>query len=116
MAQKNILSRYSVVFLLFSNILVLASNWSFAVWRFRISENFIPIHYTIYFGFDRFGPKFDIFLFPTLGAFIFIVNILIYKRLFADNALWKGIFIGLTFLFELILFFALVLSVLKSVS
>jgi len=116
MFQKNAFKKFPVIFLIFANAIVLGLNWFIAAWRFGVSEEFIPLHYTIYFGVDRFGPRFDIFLFPTLGLTLFAVNILIYKILFNKNALWQGVFMGLTFLFELILLSALILSVLKSVS
>ena len=50
--------------------------------NFKISADFIPLHYTLYFGFDRFGPKFDLFLFPTLSSLIFTINTVVtYRRI-----------------------------------
>lgn len=97
-----------------SALLVLAWLWFFTLWRYRLSPDFIPLHYTVYFGFDRFGPKYDIFLFPTLGTFILGLNGWIAHILFRRNALWQGLWWGVTVLQEIILFLSLMLVVFKS--
>lgn len=90
--------------------------WIFAFWRYRISSDFVPLHYTVYFGLDRFGPKYDLFLFPSFGTIILILNIFISRIVFEDNRLWKAVILGLTFMMELILLVSLVLVVLKDLS
>ena len=99
-----------------ASLFVLSVIWFLAIWRFQVSESFIPLHYTIYFGFDRFGPKFDLFLFPTLGSIIMIVNLAITRIVLEGNKLWQGVLLGLTLLMELILLVSLVLAVLKGLS
>jgi len=98
------------------NILVVCILWFFAVWRFQVSSDFVSLHYTIYFGVDRFGPKFDLFLFPTLGTIIFILNLIISRIVLEDTRFWRTIFIGLTFLMELTLLTSFILSILKELS
>jgi len=95
---------------------VLGILWFIAGWRFSVSEDFVPLHYTIYFGLDRFGPKYDLFLFPTLGTVIFAVNMLVAASVFFGQRLWQGTMMGLTFLMEMILLVSLVLAVLKGIS
>lgn len=95
---------------------VLALLWFVALWRFGVSEDFVPLHYTIYFGLDRFGPKYDLFLFPTLGTVIFAVNVLVAYRVFFGNKLWQAVLMGLTAVMELILLTSFVLAVLKGLS
>lgn len=90
--------------------------WFIAGWRFSVSEDFVPLHYTIYFGLDRFGPKYDLFLFPTLGTVILAVNMLVARSAFFGNKLWQAVLGGLTFLMEMILLVSLVLAVLKGLS
>ncbi|MEK7164542.1 MAG: hypothetical protein AAB779_01205, partial [Patescibacteria group bacterium] len=70
-----------------STLAALAFLWFFSVWRWRLSPDFIPLHYTVYFGFDRFGPKSDIFLFPTLGSVLLGLNWLVVGVLFRRNSL-----------------------------
>lgn len=90
--------------------------WFVAIWRFGVSEDFVPLHYTIYFGLDRFGPKHDLFLFPVLGTVVLAMNMAVSRMVFWGNALWQGILMGLTFLMEMILLTSLVLAVLKGLS
>ena len=90
--------------------------WLFTAWRYRLSPDYMPLHYTIYFGFDRFGPKYDIFLFATIGAVILLVNLVIGAAMFRKDPLWQALWWGLTAFFQLILIVALVLSVLKSLA
>ncbi|MEK7189207.1 MAG: hypothetical protein AAB671_01760 [Patescibacteria group bacterium] len=96
--------------------LVLGMLWFVAAWRFSVSEDFVPLHYTIYFGLDRFGPKYDLFLFPTLGAVILAVNLMVARTAFLASRLWQAVLMGLTFLMELVLLVSLVLAVLKGLS
>ena len=99
-----------------ANIFVVFLLWLLAGNRFRIAHDFVPLHYTIYFGLDRFGPKHDLFLFPVLGAIILIMNIIIIRKVVDDSALWKGIVLGLSFIMQIILLVSFVLAILKALS
>jgi hypothetical protein len=35
---------------------------------------FIPLHYNIYFGVDKFGPWFEIFELPLFGLLVWLIN------------------------------------------
>ncbi|MBI1961621.1 MAG: hypothetical protein HYS45_02875 [Parcubacteria group bacterium] len=111
--NKRNLLEYSLIA---ANALVLGLIWFVAVWRFSVSEDFIPLHYTIYFGLDRFGPKYDLFLFPTLGSVILGVNLLVSRVAFWGNYLWQGLFLGFTLLEEVVLLVSLILALLKGLS
>jgi hypothetical protein len=113
--SRNFLDNKILFALLLSNIFVLIFFWFIVVWRFKISADFIPLHYTLYFGFDRFGPKFDLFLFPTLSSLIFTINTVVTYKVLKKNKLWQGIMLGLTLLLQLILFSSLILSILKTI-
>lgn len=97
-----------------SALLALLFLWVFSVWRWRLSPDFIPLHYTVYFGFDRFGPKSDIFLFSTLGTVILGLNWPISRILFRHNALWQGLLWAATLVLELTLLLSLMLVVFKT--
>lgn len=61
-----------------SGVLVLAT---FALPFWKLIPNldgaeFIPLHYNIYFGVDRFGPWYYIFILPVLGLLLLIINII----------------------------------------
>ncbi|MBU2575549.1 hypothetical protein KKF64_00420 [Patescibacteria group bacterium] len=113
--EKRIESCYYPI-LIGSSILIVLILWFFAIWRYQVSADFVPLHYTIYFGLDRFGPKFDLFLFPTLGTVILILNLIISRIVLEDSKLWQTIFVGLTFLMQLTLLTSFILSVLKGLS
>ena len=107
-------SKFLTITLLGGNILALASNWFISFWRYNISPEYIPLHYTVYFGFDRFGPRSDIFLFATLGTVIFIVNDIVAIFLFKENQLWRRVFLGLTLFMQIILLVSMILVILIS--
>lgn len=87
--------------------------WTFSVWRFSLSPDFIPLHYTVYFGFDRFGPRADIFLFATLGTAILALNLAVAGAVFKSNPLWQSWWLAINLLLEIVLLFSLILVVLK---
>lgn len=116
MLKNTKLGSYYYSILIGLNILVVFVLWFFAIWRYQVSSNFVSLHYTVYFGLDRFGPKFDLFLFPTLGTVILILNLIISRIVLADSKLWQTIFIGLTFLMQLTLLVSFILSILKELS
>jgi len=98
------------------SFLGLALLWVFTIWRYRISPDYIPLHYTVYFGFDRFGPRYDLFLFAAISAIILAVNAAVGAVMFKNHSLWQALWWALTALLEVILMAALVLAVLKSLS
>ena len=99
--------------IIIGNMAILAILWFFSVWRFFVSPDFIPLHYTVYFGFDRFGPRSDIFLFPTLASVIFGANLAVAVRVLSSRILWRRALLSLTLLLEFSLLLSLVLVVLK---
>lgn len=114
-ARLGINNKAAKVFCLLS-FLGLALLWIFTAWQYSLSPDYIPLHYTIYFGFDRFGPRYDIFLFASLGTVILAVNGFIGLVMFKNHRLWQALWWALTVLLEAILMAALVLAVLKSLS
>lgn len=102
--------------LVFINIFVLAGNWALSAWRFVISPEYIPLHYTVYFGFDRFGPKHDIFLFAALATIIFVVNIFVWRAIMLKNEFWSAFFLVLTLILQLLLLGAPWLVILKTLT
>ena len=99
-----------------SNIAALAVNWALSVWRYLLSPDYIPLHYTVYFGFDRFGPRWDIFLFALLASIILGINFFVLKQVFAKVEFWSVFFLALTLLLQLILLGAPLLVTIKSLT
>lgn len=113
MLQKLGISSRAALILAGANLFLLIIIWAFTVWRWRISPDFIPLHYTVFFGFDRFGPKSDIFLFPALATVLLGVNGAVGRELFSGHQLWQSLFLFLTLLLQLSLALSLLLVVLK---
>lgn len=75
-------------------------------------ERYIPLHYNIYFGVDRFGPWYYIFVPPTLGALLLILNV-IFEGVYVKREHVLSMFFAVsTIVVETILFGAMVLMVL----
>lgn len=99
-----------------ANIFLLLLLWVFSWWRWRLSPDFIPLHYTVYFGFDRFGPRSDIFLFAALGSVLLAINWLVTAVVFKDHRPWQTGLLLFNLALEAVLLAALFLAVLKRLS
>lgn len=89
------------------------------IWRIvPLSENqpFLPLHYNIYFGVDRFGPWYQVFVVPVLGLLFLIINtyfqVLFYKR----EKFLIVLFAYTTVAIEFVLLVAMALVVLLNIS
>lgn len=96
-------------------VLLVGFLWFLAVWRWRLSADFVPLHYTIYFGLDRFGPKSDLALFPTLGSVVVGVNLALSAKLFSENRFGRLVFLVATALLAATLLASFVLIILKTI-
>ncbi len=59
-------------------LLLLAASYGvigWVVWPLRLEERIFPVHYTIYFGVDRVGPWWQVFLPAYLATAIFLINL-----------------------------------------
>ncbi len=77
-------------------------------------ETFIPLHYNIYFGIDRFGPWYYIFILPALGFLMLLLNV-IFEAVFVKREHILSIFFAVTTIaVEVILFVSMALIVLMN--
>lgn len=61
-------------------LLLLAASYGvigWVVWPLHGEERIFPVHYTIYFGVDRVGPWWQVFLPAYLATGIFLVNLVL---------------------------------------
>ncbi len=71
--------------------------------------DYIPLHYNIYFGVDKFGPWYYIFALPALGILMLLTNIL-FEAIYAKHEHVLSIFFAITtLLVETILLGSMVL-------
>jgi hypothetical protein len=76
---------------------------------------FIPLHYNIFFGVDRFGPWEEIFIIPIVGACLLVVNLIFGGLFFAHERILASFFVVATFLAEMILFVSMIFVILLNV-
>ncbi len=101
------------------SFLFLALTIALPVWRIvpLAGENpFIPLHYNIYLGIDRFGAWKEIFWLPAVGAFLFILNLFLQAWVFRREKFFATLFAFSTVVIEMILFLAMSLIVLLNLS
>lgn len=65
-----------MVFLLLAGILINTIIWA-NLFRIKMVDGMIPLHYNIYFGIDYMGEWHNIFIVPLLGLIILIFNFLL---------------------------------------
>ncbi len=85
------------------------------VWRILPmagQKPFIPLHYNVYVGVDAFGPWYDIFVLPMLGAALLVVNLLFQAAFYERERVLSAFFAVATLVTELVLLVAMVLIVL----
>lgn len=89
------------------------------LWRIvpiGVTRQYIPLHYNIYFGVDRFGSWKQIFVIPVLGLVLLLINLFFqtivfrHQKLLATFLAISSIFIELIFLISMILIVLLNLS------
>ena len=74
-------------------------------------DTFIPLHYNIYFGVDRFGPWYYIFILPALGFLLLLINI-IFESVFVKREHILSVFFAITtIVVEVVLFGSMILIV-----
>ena len=57
--------------------------------------SYIPLHYNIYYGIDRFGPWYYIFILPALGFLFLLINI-IFESIFVKREFILSLFFAVT--------------------
>jgi len=48
--------------------------WILLYFKMPQTEGIVPLHYNIYFGIDKVGPWYGVFIFPFTGFFIWLIN------------------------------------------
>lgn len=82
----------------------------------HIARPFIPLHYNIYFGVDKFGSWIQIFSVPLLGFCLLLLNLIVQTIIFRREKFLAFMIAVATVLIECILLCAMVLIVLLNLS
>ena len=73
---------------------------------------FIPLHYNVLFGIDRFGPWYNIFWIPAFGLLALVSNVLVGTLVYHQEKFMTTLLIAGTLGVQMTLFSSMVLIVL----
>lgn len=76
------------------------------------NSQFIPLHYNIFFGVDKFGPWYWIFQLPVFGLLFLLLNGFFVEKFFSQDNFLIAFFSIITLILELILLVAMFFVVL----
>lgn len=68
---------------------------------------YIPLHYNVFFGVDKFGPWYMVFQLPLFGFLIIIINSLFSFRFFEKEKVLSIFLIAAALLFQVMLLVAM---------
>jgi hypothetical protein len=74
MMRSSSLYRWTAVL----SVFLLSLTVALPVWRvlpLAAEQPFIPLHYNVYLGVDRFGPVRDLFFIPAIGLGLLLINL-----------------------------------------
>ncbi|MBI4714255.1 hypothetical protein HY771_03680 [Candidatus Uhrbacteria bacterium] len=112
--KNNSFSRSTILLSFFLFIFTLA----LPIWRivpFASTQPFIPLHYNVYFGVDRFGPWYAIFVLPILGFIFLILNVVLQVHFVLREKILTRFFAVSTVFIEMIFLVAMILIILLNI-
>lgn len=110
MASSPAYRRTAIVSLVLVLLTFLLPLWRIA--PMASQQPFIPLHYNVYFGIDRFGPWYYVFVPAALGAALLLVNLIFEAVFFRHERVLSYFFAGATMFTELVLLVSVVMIVL----
>lgn len=87
-------------------------------WRIvplSVENPFLPLHYNVYFGVDRFGPWYQVFSLPALGLLFLVVNVVMQTHFFRREKMLARFFAISSVFLEVVLLVATSLIVLLNI-
>lgn len=82
------------------------SLWGLLTWRIIGWPELIPLHYTIYFGIDLFGPWYQIFILPLIGSLVIIVNFILAAAFYLKEKIGSYFLVITTAVIQILLIIA----------
>lgn len=108
------LSRWTLL----ASFLIFLAMLALPIWRvvpLASTKPFIPLHYNIYFGVDRFGPWEQAFVIPALGLLFWFISAIMQTIFFRKEKLLVRFFAMSTVFIELIFLVAIILLILLNI-
>ena len=100
------------------SLVLVILTFALPMWRvmpFIEQDEFLPLHYNIYFGIDRFGPWYFIFVPAALGGTLLIINLIFQTAFFRRESVLSYFFAVATVFSEIMLFVAMIFIVLLNI-
>ncbi|MFH1404592.1 MAG: hypothetical protein ABIH21_00645 [Patescibacteria group bacterium] len=88
------------------------------VWRIiplSAHQQFIPLHYNVFFGIDQFGPWQYVFVIPVIGLIVFIINSTLQVKVLQKDIFLAQIIGVTTTVVEMIFFTAMFFIILLNI-
>ena len=100
-----------------SVVLVIAT-FLLPIWKLvplSAETKFIPLHYNIYFGIDRFGPWYQVLVLPVIGFVLLIINTIFQAVFYHRERVLSHFFAVTNILAQVALFVSMVFIVLLNI-
>lgn len=112
--KQNAFSRWTSLM----SVLLFSVTIALPIWRIvplAEEQPYIPLHYNVYFGVDRFGPWYTIFVLPILGFIFLIINVALQVHFVSREKILTRFFAVSTVFLELIFLIAMFLIILLNI-
>jgi len=74
--------------------------------------SYIPLHYNVFFGVDKFGPWYAVFQLPAFGLVVLVFNIYLSIKFFEREPVLSKFFVFFALLIQIMLLIAMYFTVL----
>ena len=85
--------RFILVTLIISLVINIGS-WGAFVYYFKPQEEFLPLHYSVYFGIDYLGPWYEAYFLPLSFTIFLLLNLFLAVLFFRYGKIVSQILIG----------------------
>lgn len=88
------------------------------IWRIvplAAEKTYLPLHYNVYFGVDRFGPWIQVFVLPGLGLLFLFMSLVMQTRFYRREKMLARFFAISTVFLEAVFLIATILIVLLNI-
>lgn len=107
--EQGVVRYERIVFI--ASLLLIAAGFVFLYWMLFPdiqNEAFVPLHYNVLSGIDRYGAWWRLFTIPAFGLVFFILNMVIAHVWLRKNRLLHAFLYSITLFTQIILFIAII--------
>jgi len=121
-------SERSVELISYGSLLLILIMIALPIWKLLpvVQDNpFIPLHYNVYLGIDRFGPWYSVFVLPAIGVVFMLFNLMLASSFSGrgdgifhkakEEKLLEKFFLWMTLVIELVLLTGVVFILLLNI-